>query len=259
MPRIARDYSQINVYHIILRGIDKQNIFFEEEDKQKFINIIKDTKEKYNYEIYVYCLMDNHVHIVIYDKKEKLSKIMQSIEISYALYFNKKYERVGHLFQNRFFSKKVEDREYLKRLCRYIHKNPLKAGIANTQEYKWSSYQSYIRSDKLVNTKLLLSIFSENIGEAREEFVRFHNINIEEDNQNELNDMMEYEIYEKISDEEVRKYICKFLEIGNVHEILQFNIEIRNQKLSKLKSLKKISIRQLARVIGINRKIIERA
>lgn len=258
MPRIARDYNKLKVYHTIIRGIDKQDIFYSEKDRIKFIEIIKGTKEKYNYELYAYCLMDNHVHLVIYDRKEEISKIMQSVQISYASYFNKKYERIGHLFQDRFLSKKVEDREYLKMLCRYIHQNPLKSGIAKTEDYKWSSYKGYLKFNKLIDTRLLLSIFSENVEEAKDEFVKFHNASIEDNKQNELNDMIEYEMYEKMSDEEVRKYVCEILEINNVHEILRFNKEIRNENLLKLKCLKNISIRQLARVIGINRKIIER-
>lgn len=259
LPRVARDYSEIKVYHITIRGIDKQNIFFEDKDKGKFIEIIKDTKEKYNYELYAYCLMDNHVHLVIYDKEEKLSKIMQSIEISYVFYFNKKYDRTGHLFQNRFFSKKVENREYLKMLCRYIHQNPLKAGIAKTEDYKWSSYQKYIKSNKLVDTKLLLSIFSENIKEAKEEFIKFHNINIKESKENEIKDMIKYELLDKMTDKEVLDCICVLLDIKNISEILKYNIEIRNEKLAKLKFLENIPLSQLARVIGINRKMLERA
>lgn len=233
--------------------------FLDKSDKYKFIDIIRETKEKYNYEIYAYCLMDNHVHLVIYDKEQKLSKLMQSIEISYAIYFNKKYERVGHLFQDRFFSKKVEDREYLKMVCRYIHQNPQKARIEKTENYKWSSYKEYIENSKIINNELLLSIFSENKDNAKQEFIRFHNTDVEENKQKELSDMIEYEMHRKMSDEEVERSICELLEIDNVYEILQFNNELRNQSLAKLKSLKFVSIRQLSRVIGINRKIIERA
>jgi len=258
LPRIARDYNKLKVYHTIIRGIDKQDIFYSEKDRIKFIEIIKDTKEKYNYELYAYCLMDNHVHLVIYDKNEEISKMMQSIEISYVRYFNQKYERTGHLFQNRFFSKKVEDREYLKMLCRYIHQNPLKAGVAKTEEYKWSSYNKYLKFNKLVDTKFLLSVFSEDEKEAKEEFIKFHNINVEENKQKEINDMIEYEMYEKMSDEEVGKYVCEILQIDNVHEITKFNKDIRNEKLLKVKNLKNISISQLSRAIGISRKIIER-
>lgn len=248
MPRIARDYSKIKVYHIIIRGIDKQDIFFDEDDKHKFIDIVKGTKEKYNYEIYFYCLMNNHIHLVIYDKEEQLSKIMQSIEVSYAIFFNKKYERVGHLFQNRFLSKKVEDIEYLKMLCRYIHQNPLKAGIAKTEEYKWSSYNEYIGKSKIVNTKILLSIFS------IKEFIEFHNI----ESNNEIYDLIEYEMQEKITDEQLAKYICKLVNIEDVHKILKFNLEERNKILTKIKENKKITSAQISRVVGINRKIVER-
>lgn len=257
LPRIARDYNKLKVYHTIIRGIDKQDIFYSEKDRVKFIEIIKVSKEKYNYELYAYCLMDNHVHLVIYDKNEEISKIMQSIQVRYVMYFNRKYDRIGHLFQNRFFSKKVEDRQYLKNLCRYIHQNPLKAGIAKTEEYKWSSYKSYIRFNKLIDTRLLLLTFSDDEKEAKEEFKKFHNINAN-DKQSEINDMIEYEMYEAISDEDVGNYICEILKINNVREILKFNREIRNENLLKLKRLKNIPAAQLARVIGINRKIIER-
>ncbi len=136
MPRINRQFSNTKVYHIILRGIDKQDIFLEEMDYKVIIKILKELQEKYQYEIYAYCLMNNHIHLVIYDIDNQLSRIMQSIGIKYSKYFNKKYERAGHLFQNRFLSKNVEDREYFKCLCRYIHKNPQKAQISKTEEYE---------------------------------------------------------------------------------------------------------------------------
>ena len=259
LPRIARTYSEVKVYHITIRGIDKQDIFLDEYDKHKFMSIIKETKEKYNYEIYSYCLMDNHVHLVIYDKEQKISKIMQSIEISYAFYFNMKYDRTGHLFQNRFFSKKIDDREYLKKVCRYIHQNPLKAGIEKTEKYKWSSYNEYTQSPKIINNKLLLSVFSENIEEAKQEFIKFHNANINDDKETEIENMIEYELCERLTDDEIEKQICELLDISNVREISKYNTEIRNEKLSKLRCFKNISISQLSRITGINRKMIERA
>ena len=89
MPRSIRKISKTKVYHVILRGIDKQDIFVEEQDYNKFIKEIQKTKEKYKYELYAYCLMSNHIHMIIYDKNEQLSKIIQSLAISYSLYFNK--------------------------------------------------------------------------------------------------------------------------------------------------------------------------
>lgn len=259
MPRIAREYSEMKVYHITIRGIDKQDIFFDDNDRCKFMDILKQTKEKYNYEIYSYCLMDNHVHLVIFDKEQMLSKIMQSIEVSYVLYFNLKYDRIGHLFQNRFFSKKVEDREYLKMVCRYIHQNPLKAGIAKTEIYKWSSYKEYIESPKIVSSKLLLSIFSKNIEESKEEFVRFHNIDCDKDKEDEIRSIIEFELCDKMTDKEVEKHICELLNINNVFEILKYTSKVRNEALKKLKCFSNVTISQLARITGINRKMIERA
>lgn len=254
MPRIIRQISNTKVYHIILRGIDKQDIFLSEKDYNKFLKILKETKEKYEYEIYSYCLMNNHVHIIIYDKDNNLSKIMQSMAISYSIYFNKKYDRVGHLFQNRYLSKKIEDKEYLKTVCRYIHQNPQKAGIERTETYKWSSYKEYIGRKSIINPKVLLLLFDENECKAKKEFIKFHNIQ----SKTEISDLIEYEMKEKMTDEEVLKYICEYMKIDNVHKILEFNIEKRNNIIAKIKENKKITSAQISRVLGINRKIIER-
>ncbi|MGN1302990.1 MAG: transposase, partial [Clostridia bacterium] len=178
---------------------------------------------------------------------------------SYVFYFNMKYDRTGHLFQNRFFSKKIEDREYLKMVCRYIHQNPLKAGMEKTEKYKWSSYNEYTQSPKIINNKLLLSVFSKNIEEAKQEFIKFHNANINDDKETEIENMIEYELCERLTDDEIEKQICELLDINNVREISKYNTEIRNEKLSKLRCFKNISISQLSRITGINRKMIERA
>ena len=193
-----------------------------------------------------------------YDKDEKISKIMQSIEIRYVSYFNLKYDRVGHLFQDRFHSKRIGDREYLKLACRYIHQNPAKAGIAKTEEYKWSSYKEYIKTPEIINNKLLLLVFSKDENVAKQEFIRFHNVNANEDKKTEITNILEYELNVKFTDDEIRKYICDLLEIKNVYDISKYNAKMRKEQLLKIKCLKKVSISQLARVLGINRKIIER-
>ena len=153
--------------------------------------------------------MDNHVHLIIYDKDAKISKIMQSIEIRYVSYFNLKYDRVGHLFQDRFHSKRIGDREYLKLACRYIHQNPAKAGISKTEKYKWSSYKEYIKTPEIINNKLLLLVFSKDENVAKQEFIRFHNVNANEDKKTEITNILEYELNVKFTDDEIRKYICR--------------------------------------------------
>ena len=190
MPRASRRKSETNVYHVILRGNNKQEIFLDEKDYKKFLKEIKNTKEKYGYELYAYCLMTNHVHLVIYDKEENLSKIMQSLEVTYSAYFSKKYEKVGHLFQNRFLSKPVETSEYLMQVCRYVHQNPVKAGISRVDNYKWSSYKEYINDEEeMVSKKMLLSLFANSEKEAIDNLKGFHN-----DNKENINDEYEFEI-----------------------------------------------------------------
>lgn len=99
MPRTSRKISKTKVYHVIFRGNDKQDIFFDNQDYRKFIKEIRKTKEKYQNEILAYCLMSNHVHLIVFDKNDNLSKSMQSLAVAYSSYFSKKYNKVGHLFQ----------------------------------------------------------------------------------------------------------------------------------------------------------------
>lgn len=255
MPRMARQKSNTKVYHVILRGNAKQDIFFDKQDYGKFIKEICNTKEKYQYELYVYCLMTNHVHLVIYDKNDSLSKILQSLTISYSSYWNKKYERVGHLFQNRFLSKNVETSEYLKKLCRYIHQNPDKSKIAKMEKYQWSSYQEYINESKIIEKKQILRLFNNCESEALKDFIDFHNANILKDN---LDDFLEYEMVERLNDEQAMKYLKEILELENVQELTQYSVEKRNGYLKKLKGVKGISNLQIARITGLSRKMLEK-
>ena len=155
MSRLPRKFANSQIYHIILKGIDGQDIFYDDQDKKIFLKQISITKQNFNFIIYAYCLMTNHIHLVIRCKDNLLSKSVQSLAIRYVYYFNKKYERTGSLFQGRFKSKVVESQEYFLELCRYIHRNPEKAGIALTQSYKWSSYNEYIGKENLINKKVL--------------------------------------------------------------------------------------------------------
>lgn len=253
MPRVARKVSITKVYHIILRGNDRQDIFFEEQDYRKFLKIISITKEKYQYELYTYCLMTNHVHLVIYDKNNQLSKIMQSIEISYSSYFAKKYSKNGHLFQNRFLSKNVESQEYLYRLCRYIHQNPLKAGISSIEDYKWSSYKEFINGEKIISSELILSMFGQTKPEATENFILFHKYKSDE-----INEEIEYEGISKLTDEQVKEKIQELLELREISDIYMYDRETRNKKICLLKEIQGTSKIQLARVLGMNKKMLER-
>ena len=255
MPRKARQKSSTKVYHIILRGNAKQDIFLEKQDYTKFIKELSKTKEKYEYKLYTYCLMPNHIHLVIYDEKDNLSIAIQSLAVVYSSYWNKKNERVGHLFQNRFLSKVVETESYLKTLCRYIHQNPSKSGISKMEEYPWSGYQEYAKDrEGIVDKKQILTLFGRNKQEAQCNLIQFHKCN---ERQDEIKNFAEYEMIEKLSDEQAKQYIEEILEIENIQEIIQYSVTKRKESLKKLKENQGISKTQISRLTGLSKRMIE--
>lgn len=249
MPRTNRNKAKSKIYHIILRGNDKCDIFFDEQDYKKFIKELERTKALYDYYIYAYCLMPNHVHLLIMDEKNKILKIMQGIGICYSSYFNKKYERVGHLFQDRFLSKCVETDRYLMNVFRYIHQNPSKAGMSNFENYKWSSYINYFSDRGIVDTNKL------KVFKTREEIKEFHKENSQDKTGEEF---LEYEMMKKLTDIQVKVYIENTLNISNFSKLKEKSVNKRNEEIRKLKQIKGTSIAQISRVIGMNKRTIER-
>jgi len=164
MPRSKREESETGIYHIVLRGNNLQQIFEDEEDYFRFIDILTDCREASGYRCYGYCVMSNHVHLLLHEGVETLGQIFRRIGVRYVYWYNWKYRRRGHLFQDRFESKPVENDAYLTSVLRYIHMNPVQAGLTETaEEYKWSSAGAYLtNSNQLVNTDYILALFSEN-------------------------------------------------------------------------------------------------
>jgi len=189
MPRTQRAKAEFTTYHIIQRGNERKNIFHSDADKFRFLEIMAKTREKYNFLIYCYCLMNNHIHLLVNDNGNDISKLMKSINVSYVSYFNRVYERCGHLFQDRFRSEIVDNDPYLLQVSRYIHNNPVKAGIvARPGEYRWSSYNAYVGKatsiNKLLDTSKILEIFSDQKNRAVMEYFRF--MQTEEDTLEEI-------------------------------------------------------------------------
>ena len=128
MPRKPRESSGTGIYHVMLRGINRQDIFDDTEDYWTFIRMMSEVPCY----IYAYCLMPNHVHLLIAEKSLKVGEVVKSIASCYVLYYNKKYGRIGHLLQDRFKSEPCNDSGYFLTLFRYIHQNPVKAGLVKT-------------------------------------------------------------------------------------------------------------------------------
>ena len=150
MPRTKRLVSDDTVFHIVQRGNNKQTIFREDEDFEKFLSIIRKYITKFKVEIYHYCLMRNHIHILLkIFKKDTLAKIMQGVLQSYRFYYKRKYGYIGYLYQGRYKSALIQDDNYLSECGRYIERNPVRAGIVKAPyEYRWSSCKHYASGQK---------------------------------------------------------------------------------------------------------------
>ncbi len=240
MPRTARQESATGIYHIMLRGINQQAIFNDEEDYQKFLEVLKDCKAISVFEIYAYCLMNNHIHILIKVEKETLAQIVKRIGVRYVYWYNWKYYRRGHLFQDRFKSEPVEDDSYFLTVLRYIHQNPIKAGIIKQLgEYKYSSFNEYVEENFIVNTQFALGMMS------KKELILF--------NKDENDDKcLEYDYSDfRITDIEARKIILKISKCENTERFLNLEVDKRNKYIKMFKE-KGMSIRQISRLTGVS-------
>lgn len=161
MSRRARCYGSTGFYHIMMRGIDRSVIFEDAADHRIFLSILKEARQKEPVTICAYCLMSNHVHLLLNSPPDKLSVFIKRINIRYAAYFNKKYKRVGHLFQDRFRSEPIEDESYLVQVFRYILRNPEEAGLCAASQYPWSSYAAYGGKDGLTDTSALHALLGD--------------------------------------------------------------------------------------------------
>lgn len=258
VPREARTKSKTGVYHIIWRGANRQEIFHDDLDWIKFLDILKRYKIKYQLAIYAWCLMGNHVHLLIKEGNEDISITMKRIGISYAKYYNWRYITTGHLFQDRFKSECVETIRYLLIVVRYIHQNPVKARIVNhSVEWKWSSCRGYygklLYPENMLDDQLILKRFSSDIFKARERFKEF--------NERKNNDkcLDEPIIEKRLSDEQARQEIRKLLGTVEIAQVKSLPKLERNEMLRKVKGIDGLSLRQVARIIGVSLSLVYRA
>ena len=246
MPRSARKRSESGIYHIVLRGINKQTIFYDDEDKEVFLNRLKLIKTDKPYKIYAFCLMSNHVHLLVKEIEESISKLFLKILSSYVYWYNRKYERIGNLFQDRFKSEVINTDSYMLCAARYIHQNPIKAGLEKAiGEYKWSSYNVYINDKSgFVDIDFILSMLS-----GKEDYIKFMN-------QEESTNFSEFENTPSISDEKLILLIERLYRKYKIDDIHRLEKGGRNEILSMIRKIPGASIRQISRVTGIPISII---
>jgi len=263
MPRQRREFGDSKIYHIMLRGNEKKYIFYDEEDKERFINILLEKKLVESFRIYAFCLMDNHLHLLINDDYNELATIMKRITVSYVQYFNRKYNRVGHLFHDRFKSEIIDSDRYLFAAIRYIHNNPVKAGMVDNIDYKWSSYNYYINSSSnsgmQIDTDMIMGMFSEDKNKALKYFVEYSKQEAEDS-------FIDYE-EQSVEDKEINSidkallYANEFLKKYhiNINALkMRENKKVREELVLQLKNKSSLSVRQIAETLYLDRNIVQR-
>jgi putative transposase len=157
------------IYHVIQRAPGKDVLFLEDKDFLYFVHILKEIKDKFSLNIFCFCLMPNHLHILLKINKTNLSEAMKSLFARYAMYFNEKYKRKGHVFYGKYRASLCLDDRYLITASVYIHLNPYKAGlVSNPENYRWSSLQAYFNlpSQTFLDYQYVLKVVSEDISKA---------------------------------------------------------------------------------------------
>lgn len=246
MGRQARQLSNTGFYHVVFRGINHQHIFEEFGDYTYFMQILRDVKVDLGFELHAYCLMSNHVHLLFREKQlGDISLMMKKLLTKYVMYFNRKYQRSGALIASRYKSAPVEVDEYFIPLQRYIHQNPLKAGLVKKlEDYPFSSYREYIFGGELVDTVFSLGIL------GNDEWIRLHQAITDE--------VFEISGQFSLTDDEIRRKIMSYTHGREPHEIGSWAKAERDILLRKLKE-EGLSIRQIERVTGISRGVVAKS
>ncbi|MBS3977079.1 MAG: transposase [Syntrophomonadaceae bacterium] len=252
MPRHQRIKSDSGYYHVMARGNEKRNIFLADDDKHRFLEILNNKKHGDRFYLHAFCLMDNHFHLMLSEGTENIATIMKRISVSYVYYFNDKYKRVGHLFQDRFKSEVVEQDRDILSLARYIHQNPVKAGkVKSAGEYRWSSYECYLDENnyyrKMVDTELILALLATGKEASKLEFIRFMSQDVDQeyiDLPEEKEDIDVYsakEIFRKLLQE-------REIKLDNWSEE-----QLSDELIKEFKEITNFSIRKIALITGMNK------
>ena len=246
MTRKARLKSSSEIYHVMVRGINKRKIFHEDADYKRFIGILRQCKELSGFKLLAFCLMENHFHLLIKTEDEDLGLTMQRICSRYALWFNNKYERVGHLFQNRFKSEPVNDEKYFFTVIRYIINNPVKAKICNNYyEYKYSSGIDYLYNTGITDKEFLITMLR---GISVEEFL----MHIPDE---ECLDCDDESV--RINDSRATSIIRDIADVSHPNECSSMPDVMQRLYIQQFRS-KGLSMRQISRLTGISIRTIKK-
>ena len=249
MPRTARKTAGSNIFHVMLRGINRQDIFEEDEDRLQFMTILCRCRELSGFRLHAFVLMSNHIHLLIEPAGETLDMVFRRIGTRYAVWYNRKYQRAGHLFQDRFRSENVETEQYYKTVLRYILQNPMKAGLEKRPgSYKWSSYLAYEKGRSLLtDTHYALDVFG-----SRETLLEY----LAENNDDSVMDEEDHDW--RLRDDSAKEIIRRITGCVYVSDFQRFDLSAQKEFAKEL-YIERLSIRQIARMTGMSKSTVARA
>lgn len=262
MPRQARKESGTGIYHVMLRGINRQDIFEDAEDYMRMLRCMQLMLEQYDDQgnrlpplctFYAYCLMSNHVHLLLRVNQEDIGSTIKHLTVMYAMYYNQKYSRSGHVFQDRFKSEPVNDMAYFVTLLRYIHQNPTKAGmVSKVGDYDWSSWKEYTGEVPgalgLCATNAILKRMS--LDELKEL------VEAPLDDDVQCLDLDEC-VRISVGDREIRQYLLDIYGIADSIKVQEMDKEKRNEIIACCLE-RGSGMRQLSRLTGVTYGVINR-
>ena len=232
----------------MLRGINRQNIFEEDEDRLFFMNTLAHCKKISEFRLYAFVLMSNHIHLLIEPVKEPLDMIFRRIGTRYAVWYNHKYQRVGHLFQDRFRSENVETDLYFMTVLRYILQNPMKAGLeAHPGIYRWSSYPAYINGKGTVTD----TQFAMDLSGGREELAQF----LAQDNEDAVMDESSFD--RRLQANLAKEKMVQITQCSSVSDFQQLDPSLQKEYVRKM-HLEGLSLGQISRMTGTSKTTVYR-
>lgn len=241
MPRLARNELEGKQFiHVMVQGINKETIFLTEREKLEYIKLLNQYKNEYHITIIAYCVMNNHVHVLVHVKDiEDLTKYMHKINTSYGIYFNKNRKRVGYVYRDRFKTQVINDEKHLYNCIIYIHNNPVKANICqNANEYRYSSYKEFLHKE---NEDFMVKIFKD-----RNQYIQ----------SNKVENLIDMSFIEDETDNErnIRSTIKKYL-INNKTNRLEIKIEhhLLEPIAKQLKTIYQLSNIKIAKYLGVSK------
>ena len=249
MPRTARKASLSNIYHVMMRGVNRQAIFENDGDRLHFMSVLKECKEISGFRLHAFCLMPNHLHFLIEPAGEPLDLVFRRIGIRYAVWYNRKHQRAGHLFQDRFRSENVENDLYYMTVLRYILQNPMKAGLEpHLGTYRWSSYPAYAKgTGSITDTQYATELFGTR--ESLIDFVRMGNEDIVMD---------ETDPEWPLQDDDAKKIMEQITGCSATEVFRLLDRQLRNEYIRRMYA-EKLSIGQIARLAGFSKSTVHEA